>query len=93
MKRVRCPNCGFFCQKYGKTRYDSQHWHCKQCKFTFTNSYDKTIQSFQSFLKCLFGKGTQKGMVGQGRSFRRHTAMFWEYWALPPKVEIPSKVI
>src|SRR3712207_7215765 len=32
-------------------------------------------------------------MVGQGRSFRRHTAMFWEYWALPPKVEMPSKVI
>lgn len=93
MKQVRCPNCGFFCQKYGKTRYDSQRWHCKQCKFTFTNSYDKTVQSFQSFLKWLFSKGTQKGMVGQGRSFRRHTAMFWEYWALPPKVEMPSKVI
>lgn len=61
MKQVRCPNCGFFCQKYGKTRYDSQRWHCKQCKFTFTNSYDKTVQSFQSFLTWLFSKGDAKG--------------------------------
>lgn len=45
------------------------------------------------FVKWLFGKDAQKSMPGQGRSFRRHTSKFWEYWPLPPKVEIPSDVI
>lgn len=93
MKQVRCPNCGFLGQKYGKTRCGSQRWYCTQCKFTFTKHYDKTTESFQLFVKWLLGKDAQKSMPGQGRSFRRHTSKFWEYWPLPPKVEIPSDVI
>lgn len=93
MKQVRCPNCGFYCQKYGKTKCGSQRWHCTECNFTFTNNYDRTTVAFEAFLTWLLGKGIQRCMPGQGRSFRRRTAMFWEYWPLPPKVEVSNEVV
>ncbi|MDR3801954.1 MAG: IS256 family transposase, partial [Veillonella sp.] len=41
---VRCINCGFSCQKYGKTKAGSQRWHCKQCNITFTQTIDNTTK-------------------------------------------------
>lgn len=45
------------------------------------------------FLKWLLGKNTQNEMPGQGRSFHRKTARFWELWPLPPKIEVSSTVV
>ena len=46
---VRCINCGFSCQKYGKTKAGSQRWHCKQCNITFTQTIDNTTKCFQAY--------------------------------------------
>ena len=78
MKNVRCPNCGFSCRKHGRSNAGSQRWICKQCKCSFTNIITKDEVELQMFLKWLFGKNTQNEMPGQGRSFRRKTARFWE---------------
>ncbi len=93
MKNVRCPNCGFSCRKHGRSNAGSQRWICKQCKCSFTNIITKDEIELQMFLKWLFGKNTQHEMPGQGRSFRRKTARFWELWPLPPKIEMSSTVV
>ena len=41
----------------------------------------------QFFLNWLFGKESQAMMPGEGRTFRRKTAKFWNIWAMPSKVE------
>ena len=37
----------------------------------------------REFLGWLMSKGSQRDMPGQGRSFRRRTAGFWELWPMP----------
>lgn len=93
MKEVKCPNCGFTCKKHGKTKVGSQRWICKQCRFTFTNHISRLNQDFKMFLNWLFSKNIQNNMPGQGRTFRRKTAKFWEFWPLPPKVEVSSNIV
>lgn len=93
MKQVKCPNCGLNCRKHGKTNAGSQRWICKQCKCSFTNIITKNDVELQRFLNWLFGKTTQSEMPGQGRSFRRTVAKFWNFWPLPPKVEVSSTVV
>ena len=61
---VRCINCGFSCQNYGKTKAGSQRWHCKQCNITFTQTIDNTTKCFHRFLNWLFSKETQQDMPG-----------------------------
>ena len=61
---VRCINCGFSCQKYGKTKAGSQRWHCKNGNITFTQTIDNTTKCFHRFLKWLFSKETQRDMPG-----------------------------
>lgn len=90
---VRCINCGFSCQKYGKTKAGSQRWHCKQCNITFTQTIDNTTKCFHRFLNWLFSKETQQDMPGQGRTFRRQIADFWKIWPMPPKIETPRDVV
>ena len=90
---VRCINCGFSCQKYGKTKAGSQRWHYKQCNITFTQTIDNTTKSFHRFLNWLFSKETQQDMPGQGRTFRRQIADFWQIWPMPPKIETSRDVV
>lgn len=41
----------------------------------------------------LFGKETQSIMPGEGRTFRRKTARFWDIWPMPPKIEETKDVL
>ena len=85
---VRCINCGFSCQKYGKTKAGSQRWHCKQCNITFTQTIDNTTKCFHRFLKGLFSKETQRNMPRQGRTFRRQIADFGKYGLCLQKLKL-----
>ena len=93
MKRVLCPVCGSDCMKYGKTKAGSQRWFCHTCSTAFTQKIDCTTKQLQSFLSWLFSKKTQKDMPGEGRTFRRKTAKFWEIWPLPPQIEEKRDVL
>ena len=87
MNQVNCPVCGMKCVKSGKTKAGSQRWLCKNCKTSLTHKINNESKELQIFLDWLFGKESQSTMSGEGRSFRRKTAKFWNIWAMPPKVE------
>ena len=87
MKHVICPVCGNICIRYGKNKSGSQRWFCKNCALIQTPKIDNTAKQLNIFLDWLFRKETQKEMPGEGRSFRRKTAGFWDVWPLPPKIE------
>ena len=93
MKHVICPSCGKVCTKYGKNRSGSQRWRCNHCSMIITPKIDNTTKQLQIFLKWLFGRQTQKEMPGEGRTFRRKTAQFWNIWPMPPKVESSRDVV
>ena len=84
---VGCINCGFPCQKYGKTSAGTQRWYCTACHISFVNKIDNTTKQLKEFLTWLFSKTTQQELLGKGRTFRRNTAKFWDIWPMPPKVE------
>ena len=87
MKYVICPICKSVCVRNGKNKSGSQRWLCRQCSITFIPKIDNSAKQLQIFLKWLFGKDAQKNMPGEGRTFRRKTAMFWNIWPMPPIVE------
>lgn len=93
MKHVICPSCGNICIKHGKTTAGSQRWRCKNCLMTVTPKIDNTSKQLQIFLKWLFGKQSQKEMIGDGRTFRRKTVRFWDIWPMPPKIEASREVV
>jgi len=93
MNQIRCLDCGNICVKHGKTKFGSQRWLCKECGVTFTRFIDNTVKQFQQFQHWLFSKNTQRDMPGQGRTFRRNTAKFWDIWPLPPKIEERKPVV
>lgn len=93
MNQVKCINCGFTCQKYGKTKASAQRWYCKQCKCTFTNPIDNSVKHFNQFMQWLFSKKVQRDMPGNGRTFRRNTAKFWSLWPMPPIIESQRTVL
>lgn len=93
MNQVNCPVCGGKCVKSGKTKAGSQRWLCKECKSSLTHEIDNNSKELQSFLDWLFGKESQSAMPGEGRTFRRKTAKFWDIWPMPPKVEESGDVL
>lgn len=93
MNQVNCPVCGNKCVKSGKTKAGSQRWLCKSCKTSLTHKIDKDSKELQLFLNWLFSKDSQSDMPGEGRTFRRKTAKFWDIWPLPPKVEETKDVL
>ena len=93
MNQINCPICGKKCVKSGKTNAGSQRWLCKACKSSFTHKIDNNSKELKSFLEWLFGKEAQSTMPGEGRSFRRKTAKFWDIWTLPPVVEEKHSVV
>ena len=74
MKHVRCPHCGFVCSK-GETNIGKQRWYCKECRSTFSLSFDQTTRKFKIFLQWLFSKNIQR--IYLEVCFRRKTAKFW----------------
>ncbi len=93
MNQVNCPVCGSKCVKSGKTKAGSQRWLCKSCKSSITHKIDNTTKELQMFLDWLFGKDSQANMPGEGRTFRRKTAKFWDIWPMPPRVESHRDVL
>lgn len=93
MKHVICPSCGNICIKHGKTTAGSQRWRCKKCLMTVTQKIDNTSKQLQIFFRWLFGKQSQKEMIGDGRTFRRKTVRFWDIGPMPPKIEASREVV
>lgn len=93
MNQVNCPVCGMKCVKSGKTKAGSQRWLCKNCKTSLTHKINNESKELQIFLDWLFGKESQSTMSGEGRSFRRKTAKFWDIWAMPPKIAESRDVV
>lgn len=80
-------------QRWGKNRNGSQRWACPSCKATSTRKINNDAKLLKQFLKWLLSKDTQKAMAGEGRTFRRKTARFWELWPLPSVVDEVHRVI
>ena len=93
MNQVKCPVCGTRCVKSGKTKSGSQRWLCKKCKTSWTHKIDNEPKELQTFLSWLFGKDSQSILPGEGRTFRRKTAKFWDIWPLPPRIEESRDVV
>ena len=93
MRHVICPSCGKICTKYGKTSAGSQRWRCNSCSMTITPKIDNTTKQLEIFLRWLFSRQTQREMPGEGRTFRRKTARFWDIWPMPPKIESKREVV
>ena len=93
MKHVICPICGSICSKYGKTKAGTQRWSCRDCNLAFSPKIDNAAKQLRIFLDWLFSKGTQSGLPGEGRTFRRKTAQFWDIWTLPPLIDIQRDIL
>ena len=93
MNQINCPICGNKCVKAGKTKAGTQRWLCKKCKTSLTHKIDNDSKELQIFLDWLSGKETQSIMPGEGRTFRRKTARFWDIWPMPPKIEETKDVL
>lgn len=93
MNQINCPVCGMKCVKSGKTKAGSQRWLCRNCKSSLTHKIDNDSKELNIFLNWLFGKEVQSSMPGEGRSFRRKTARFWDIWPMPPKIEEARDVL
>ena len=83
MKTVRCPCCGLPMVRNGRTSSGAQRWRCRGCGASSTVRYDDTAARLRAFLAWLMSKGSQAGMPGGGRTFRRDTAEFWSIWPMP----------
>jgi hypothetical protein len=88
-----CPVCGGKMIRYGKTAAGSQRWQCTSCHAANTHKISSEAKLLQTFLDWLLSKKLQAQMPGDGRTFRRNTARFWEVWPLPPLVEERHHVI
>ena len=93
MKHVICPVCGSICIRYGKNTAGTPRWFCKKCKAAFSPKIDNSAKQLKLFLDWLFSKERQKDMPGEGRTFRRKTAKFWDVWPLPPVMEAKREVL
>jgi hypothetical protein len=93
MSAPRCPICNKPMIKNGKTSAKKQRWFCKACKITKTNAINNDAKQLERFLRWLLSKERQLDMPSQGRSFRNHTARFWDLWPLPPVVDEVHRVV
>ena len=80
-------------QRWGKNKNGTQRWRCPSCKATSTRKYDNDAKLLKQFLDWLLSKKTQRSMPGEGRTFRRKTAKFWDIWPLSPLVDEVHRVI
>lgn len=59
----------------------------------FFPQIDRSAKQLHIFLEWLFSKQTQAEMPGDGRSFPRKTAVLWNIWPMPPKIEEKKDVL
>ena len=76
MKSVKCASRGIQMVRNGRTSAGSQRWRCPACVASSTVRYDDAAR-LEEFLDWLLSKGTQLGIPGAGRTFRRRTSEFW----------------
>ena len=93
MKAVLCPGCGAKMKRNGKTGSGRQRWRCAACGSSQTVRYGDETARFGEFLGWLLSRDRQADMPGQGRSFRRRTAPFWEIWPMPDAVDEVHRVV
>ncbi len=77
----------------GKLKLDHNDGIVSSVTSPFTQTIDNTTKCFHRFLNWLFSKETQQDMPGQGRTFRRQIADFWQIWPMPPKIETSRDVV
>jgi hypothetical protein len=87
MNTSKCLVCGHKTKRHGKTSGGLQRWQCMSCKATFTHKIKNNAKLFTQFLSWLMSRKRQADMPGDGRTFRRKTAKFWAYWAMPPRID------
>jgi ribosomal protein S27AE len=83
MQSRNCPSCGSPMRRNGKTTAGRQRWRCGSCGASATHSCDVDVRELKRFLDWLLSKERQADMPGGGRTFRRHTARFWNIWPIP----------
>ena len=93
MKSSRCPSCGSEMKRNGKTSSGKQRWRCKNCGSSKTHKIDNRAKQLDAFLSWLLSGKRQFDMPGKGRSFRRLSAQFWNYWPLPRFVDEIHRVV
>lgn len=93
MKHPLCPTCGSVMKRNGKSKTGSQRWRCTSCGSSKTHSNDTSARNLSSFVCWLLSKDAQIDMPGQGRTFRRKTAKFWEIWPMPEIVDEVHRVV
>ena len=79
--------------KNGKTKAGKQRYRCLKCGSSQSRRYALQARDLKLFLDWLLGKQLQRDMRGQGRSFRRKTAKFWDIWPMPPLIDEIHRVI
>lgn len=84
MDNPKCGSCGAAMKRNGYTSSGGQRWRCKRCGASLTHRIDSSAKHLKTFLGWLFSKGSQKDMVGEGRTFRRKCAPFWKLWPVSP---------
>ena len=80
-------------KRNGKTKSGSQRWRCVGCGASATHSIDTAARDLAAFVGWLLSKESQVDMPGQGRTFRRRCARFWEIWPMPEAVDEACRVV
>ena len=93
MNTKNCPICGCRMRRNGKTKAGKQRWRCPECGSSTFHAINNDAKELEAFVRWLLSNETQAKMPGQGRTFRRHTARFWELWPMPEIVDEVHKVI
>lgn len=93
MKSKICAICGAHMKRNGKTSSGKTRWRCTVCNTSTTQKIDNSAKLLEAFLSWLLSRKRQKDMPGEGRTFRRKCAKFWDIWPMPPKVEEQRRVI
>ena len=88
-----CSVCSSNMVKNGKTKAGTQRYRCLKCGSSQSRRYNLQARELKLFLDWLLGKQLQRNMRGQGRSFRRKTAKFWDIWPMSPLIDEVHRVI
>lgn len=93
MKAVLCAVCGSKMKRNGFTQGSSQRWRCCVCSASSVRKRNHDEKDLNEFLGWLLSRKRQIDMPGQGRSFRRRTARFWNLWPMPSVVDEVHRVV
>jgi len=80
-------------KRNGRNSSGTQRWRCRSCGASATHTHDSDAKRLKAFLGWLLSGSLQKDMPGEGRTFRRRCARFWEIWPLPPVCDEAHRVV